>query len=83
MNQDMPEYLQVPLYEMPLKAQMWALYVFGILAVLTLEWAAFRDRVFTSRQVWMILLAIVVSAWIYEAPLTTIGFRDYYGASGS
>ena len=153
MYQPMPDYLQIPQYQMPLAAQAWALWIFGALAVLTLLWAAwrsrvegsitpllyaigggitcvlepilarmsdaahaqvgqitayeawgltipwhaaisytfyfglayillippFRDRTYTARKIWLILVAIIVSAWLYEAPLIRIGFWHYYG----
>ena len=43
--QDMPEYMKVPLVQMPLTAQTWMLYVFSVLALLTVAWALYRCRV--------------------------------------
>lgn len=43
--QGMPEYMSVPLYEMPLGAQHVMLYVFSGLAVVTLLWALYRCNV--------------------------------------
>jgi len=151
--QKMPEYMLVPLYEMPLNAQSWMLLIFSALAVLTLLWSlyrskvegslsplyycvggaltcflepiltrlldathaqvgqrvafeslgqmvpwhaaisytfyfglaylllvpAFRERRFTARAVWGILLGVTASAWLYEVPLIRIGLWKYYG----
>jgi hypothetical protein len=52
-------------------------FYFG-LAYLTLV-PAFKQRRYTARTVWMILLAIVIVAWLYEAPIVRIGVWVYYG----
>ncbi|PVX75698.1 hypothetical protein [Paraburkholderia unamae] len=40
--QTMPDYMRVPLFDMPQDAQMWALYLFSALAVLTYLLAMYR-----------------------------------------
>jgi len=153
MYQEIPDYLRVPLLQMNATAQLWSLYGFSALAILTVVWALYRSKVegtispllyaigggltcflepilarlghathaqigqnsayeslgllipwhaevsytfyfglayillipafkarrFTPRKIWLILVAIVVSAWVYEAPLISIGLWSYYG----
>jgi hypothetical protein len=43
--QTLPDYMRVPLYEMPLGAQTWMLYIFSVLAVVTLVWSLYRSKV--------------------------------------
>jgi hypothetical protein len=40
---------------------------------------AFKQRRFTAKTIWLILIAITVSAWVYEAPLIHLGLWTYYG----
>lgn len=151
--QTMPEYMSVPLLQMPANAQMWYLYAASILSALTLVWALYRSKAeksmtpllyclgggltcflealltrlldathaqqgqivmyeslgqlvpwhaaisytfyfgltylilipwfkqrrFSERAIWGILLAVTASAWIYEVPLTLAGLWSYYG----
>jgi hypothetical protein len=52
-------------------------FYFGLAYIILIP--AFKERRYTSRQIWMILLAVTVAAWVYEAPLIYIGLWDYYG----
>lgn len=153
MYQAMPDYMQVPLLQMPLTAQTWMLYIFSALFVVTfaigltvsirsrspnallycvggaltcflepilitmldavhaqvgqvvafeslgkpIPWhaaisytfyfgltyifliPAFKERRYTVRQAWLVLVGLTASAWIYEIPLTRIGLWAYYG----
>lgn len=151
--QEVPEYMRVPLYEMPLTVQAWMLYIYSALGIITLLWSlyrckaehsvtpllycvggaltcflepiltrlldathaqvgqqvayeslgqlvpwhaaisytfyfgfaylylvpAFREKRFTARALWIILLVVTLSAWLYEVPLIRMGLWKYYG----
>jgi hypothetical protein len=40
---------------------------------------AFKQRLYTANIIWLILVGITASAWIYEVPLIRIGLWTYYG----
>ncbi|MET0985846.1 MAG: hypothetical protein ABW034_10610, partial [Steroidobacteraceae bacterium] len=151
--QTLPDYMSVPLYQMPLTAQTVMLYVFSVLGVVTLLWSLYRSKVeqslaplmyciggaitcflepiftrlldathaqigqqvayealgqvvpwhaaisytfyfgfaylylipafkekrYTARAIWIIVVAVTASAWLYEVPLIRIGLWKYYG----
>jgi len=52
-------------------------FYFGV-AYLTLV-PAFRERRYGAGKIWLILVSIAVSAWIYEVPMIHLGLWSYYG----